>query len=76
MSCRVKMFETASEAHPDSYPMGTGVLSLGVKRPGHEADISPPSSAEVECGELYLHSSITYSWHGAYLSTGTTLHYS
>jgi hypothetical protein len=24
-----------------------GCLSLGVKRPGHEADHSPPSSAEV-----------------------------
>jgi hypothetical protein len=27
--------------------MGTGVLSLGVKRTGREADHSPPSSAEV-----------------------------
>jgi hypothetical protein len=36
-----------------------GVLSLGVKRPGREADHSPPSSAEVkECVELYLHSPI------------------
>jgi hypothetical protein len=26
----------------------TGALSLGVKRPGHEADHSPPSSAEVK----------------------------
>jgi len=33
-----------------------GALSLGVKRPGSEADHSPPSSAEVkECVELYLH---------------------
>jgi len=32
-------------------------LSLGVKRPGHEADLSPPSSAEVKvCVELYLNS--------------------
>jgi hypothetical protein len=32
-------------------------LSLGVKRPGCEADHSPPYSAEVkECMELYLHS--------------------
>jgi hypothetical protein len=30
-----------------SYPMGTRVLFLGVKWPGHEADHSPPSSAEV-----------------------------
>jgi len=27
--------------------MGTGALYLGVKRPGREADHSPPSSAEV-----------------------------
>jgi hypothetical protein len=33
-----------------------GTLSLGVKRPGREADHSPPSSAEVkECVELYRH---------------------
>jgi hypothetical protein len=33
-----------------------GVLSLGVNQPGHEADHSHPSSAEVkECVELYLH---------------------
>jgi hypothetical protein len=34
--------------HPASYPMGTGTLSLGVKRPGCEADHSLPSSAEVK----------------------------
>jgi hypothetical protein len=44
----------------------TGALSLGVKRPGHEADHSPPSSAEVKkCMELYLHASNTSSWRGA-----------
>jgi hypothetical protein len=38
-----------------------GAISLGVKRPGREADHSPSSSAEVkneECVELYLHSPI------------------
>jgi hypothetical protein len=41
-------------------------LSLGVKRPGREADHSPPSSAEVkECVELYLHSPQYSSWRGA-----------
>jgi len=49
--------QTSSGAYPASYPMGTGVFSLGVKRPGREADQSPPSSAEVkECMELYRHS--------------------
>jgi hypothetical protein len=39
----------------------TGTLSLGVKRPGREADHSPPSSAEVkECLELYLHSTLRF----------------
>jgi hypothetical protein len=43
-----------------------GDLSLGVKRPGHEADNSPSSSAEVkERVELYLHSPNTSSWRGA-----------
>jgi hypothetical protein len=33
-----------------------GALSLGIKRPGREADHSPPSSAEVkEWVDLYLH---------------------
>jgi hypothetical protein len=46
-----------------------GVLSLGVKRPGREANHSPPSSAEVkEWVGLYLHSPNTPTWCG-----GTTL---
>jgi hypothetical protein len=45
-----------------------GALSLGVKRPGREADQSSPSSAEVEeLVELYLHSPNTPSWRGAQL---------
>jgi hypothetical protein len=36
-------------AHPASYPMGTGGSFPGGKaRPGHDADHSPPSSAEVK----------------------------
>jgi hypothetical protein len=43
-----------------------GALSLGVKQPGHEADHSPPSSAEVkECVELYIYSPYMPSWCGA-----------
>jgi hypothetical protein len=42
-----------------------GALSLGVKRPGREADHSPPSSAEVrECVELPPLPN-TPSWRGA-----------
>jgi hypothetical protein len=34
--------------HPASYPMVAGAFSLWIKRPGHEAGHSPPSSAEVK----------------------------
>jgi hypothetical protein len=34
--------------------MGAGGLSPGLKRPGREADHSPPSSAEVKNGEDIL----------------------
>jgi hypothetical protein len=40
--------QNGSGAHPASCPMGTGVLSLGVKRSGREADHSYPSSTEVK----------------------------
>jgi hypothetical protein len=54
--------QNGSRAHPAPYPMG----SLGIKRPGREADHSLPPSTEVkECVELYLHSSNTPSWRGA-----------
>jgi hypothetical protein len=36
-----------SGAHPASYPVCTGILSLDVKGLGHEANRSPPSSAKV-----------------------------
>jgi hypothetical protein len=36
-----------------------GALSPGIKRPGHEADHSPPTSAEVKKNvNLYIHSPI------------------
>jgi hypothetical protein len=40
--------QNGSGAHLASYPMGTRTLSLGVKRPGREADHSPPPSSEVK----------------------------
>jgi hypothetical protein len=40
--------QTGSGAHPASYPMGTGGSFPSVKRPGREADHSPPASAEVK----------------------------
>jgi len=40
--------QTGSGAHPASYPSGTGVLSLGVKQEGREANHSPAYSADVK----------------------------
>jgi hypothetical protein len=49
--------QTVSGVSPASYPVRREDLSLGIMRPGREADHSPPFSAEVkECVELYLHS--------------------
>jgi hypothetical protein len=49
---RIFLFTTASTTAlgPTQPPIQwvLGALSLGVKRPGHEADHSPPSSAEVK----------------------------
>jgi hypothetical protein len=40
--------QTGFGAHPASYPMGTGgPFPGGIARPGHDADHSPPSSADV-----------------------------
>jgi len=40
--------KTGFGTHSASFPMSTGVSFPAVKRPGHEADHSPPSSAEVK----------------------------
>jgi len=47
------------------------LFSPAVKRSVRETDHSPPLSGQ-ECVALYLHPN-TSSWHGVYLSTGTTL---
>jgi len=53
-----------------------GALSLGVKRPGREADHSPPSNAEVkECVELYLHYPNTFSWRDVQLKIQGQLYF-
>jgi hypothetical protein len=57
--------QTDSGAHPASYPMGIRGSFHGGKRPGREADHSPPYSAEFKaCVEPYLHSPNTPSWRG------------
>jgi hypothetical protein len=45
--------QNGSGAHPASYPMGNKCSFSGVKRPGREADHSPPSSAEVNSAWTY-----------------------
>jgi len=40
--------QTSSVAHPASYPMDTGESFSGHKWPGHGANHSPPSSAEIK----------------------------
>jgi hypothetical protein len=60
------LFTTASRTAlgPTQPPIQwvTGALSLGLKRPGREADYSPPSSSEVkEWVELYFYSPNTPS---------------
>jgi hypothetical protein len=51
---------TGSEAHPATYPMGTGSFLPGIERPGREADhlYLVPTSRIVE---LHLHSYHTSS---------------
>jgi hypothetical protein len=68
----VFLFTTASRTvlGPTQPPIQwvSRILSLGIKRPGCEADHSPPSSAEVkECVELHFHSPNTLSWRGTQL---------
>jgi hypothetical protein len=63
--------QNGSGAQPASYPMCSESSFPGVKRPGREADHSPPSSAQVkECVELYLHSPIRL--HGVVFSLKKT----
>jgi hypothetical protein len=51
----------------------TGIVSPGVKRLGHEADHSPPFSAEFKNSGAIPPLPHTSSWRGNKLSTGTSL---
>jgi hypothetical protein len=59
--------QIGSGAHPASYPVISGALSLGVKRPGCDADHLPPSSAEVKNAWIYT-SILPIRLHGVVLS--------
>jgi hypothetical protein len=41
------LVQTGSEIHSTSYAIGTAALFRGIERPGHEAEYSPLTSAEV-----------------------------
>jgi hypothetical protein len=60
------LVQNSSGAHSASYP--PGALSLGIKRPGREADHSPPSSAEVKNAWSYT-STPPICLHGVVLSS-------
>jgi hypothetical protein len=69
--------QTGSGALLTSYAVGTRGSSLGIKRPGHEADYLLPSSAEVK--NAWSYSSVPpVRLYGVVLnlqkSTGTVLH--
>jgi hypothetical protein len=50
IGCGLESVQTKSEANPNSYPLGTRSLFLGVKKQECESDHSFPSSAEVKNG--------------------------
>jgi hypothetical protein len=68
------VIQISSGDHTASYPMVVAGLFSRVKRPGREADNSPPTSAEAKkkCASVHLVPHTT-SWLSAQLSTRTTL---
>jgi hypothetical protein len=58
--------QASPEAYPDSYSMGTGILSMD-KMAKYEADHSFPSSAKVK-NEWSLFSAMAVSLHGTEVS--------
>jgi hypothetical protein len=56
---------TGYVAHPASYPMDTGKLSLEVKWSGREADLSTPRSAEIKTVWSRTSTPNTPSWRDA-----------
>jgi hypothetical protein len=47
--------QTRSDVRPVAYPTGTGLLSLGIKQPGREADSSIPCTAKLTSAATCLH---------------------
>jgi hypothetical protein len=62
------LVQTGSGVDPtSSYTMGTGGSFPGVKRPGREAEHSPPTSTEVKKTWIYTFTPHTPSWRSAHL---------
>jgi hypothetical protein len=53
ITCNLKLSDYACVKFPASYTMRTRGLFSGVKRPGREADHSPPTSVEVKKMWIY-----------------------
>jgi hypothetical protein len=49
-----KKVQTGSGVHPASYLMGTGASFTGVRRREREANLSPPTSAEVTASYVFM----------------------
>jgi hypothetical protein len=49
----LRVVQTGSEVHSTSYPMGIGGSFQTIKRPEREADLSPPTRAEVKKMWIY-----------------------
>jgi hypothetical protein len=68
---RVKNFLFTTSSRPNlgstqlPIPWAPGALSLGVKRPGREADHSSPASAEAKKMWIYISTLPTPSWRSA-----------
>jgi hypothetical protein len=59
--------QTGSGAHPSSYSLDTGECFHGIKWPGHKADHSSPSGAEVKNGGAVPPLTHIFPWHSALL---------
>jgi hypothetical protein len=66
------IIQTGSETHRFFCPVGTRILSSGIKQPENETNHSPPpSSAEVKNTWSYTPFSHMSAWRGAWLSINT-----
>jgi hypothetical protein len=60
----LQIIHTGSRAHPASHLMGTGGYFPGMKQPGCEADLSPPTDVKIKNANIHPLPHIS-SWHSA-----------